>query len=154
MTHMLFNIRLSERMLDCLLSFRIASLSIYRICTCIACIAPLNSVSRRICCNLPPLPYVSYAKAVYVTPKEMCLLGFYGLRFLAFVPPQQLYLMASSVSFFDPQPYHAGTCGYCSPPGQRSASKSSLSIGAVAYVLTCEVSANVCLLKSSAHSFE
>lgn len=83
--HMLFNIRLSERMLDCLLSFRIASLSIYRICTCIACIAPLNSVSRRICCNLRPLPYDSYAKVVYVTPKEMCLqLVFYGLQVSSF----------------------------------------------------------------------
>ncbi|KLO19826.1 hypothetical protein SCHPADRAFT_898398 [Schizopora paradoxa] len=36
-----------------------------------------------------------------------------------------------------PEGYHASTCGYCSPPGQRSSEKSSFTVGISPVQLTC-----------------
>ena len=51
--------------------------------------------------------------------------------------------MAERLSIFSPGSYRSGTCGYCSPPGQRSIRASSYTTGADAYVLTCNVSSQL-----------
>jgi arginine-tRNA-protein transferase len=47
--------------------------------------------------------------------------------------------MSGRVSILNPLGYSASSCGYCSPPGQRSEEDTSFSTGLRPLHLTCEV---------------
>jgi arginine-tRNA-protein transferase len=59
--------------------------------------------------------------------------------------------MTETVSIFNPLGSHASSCGYCSPPGERSADKSSFSFGLQPEQLSCNVSAPYTVLQSLLH---